>query len=817
MMNNGGTQTVVGNSPAASTAKGAIGKGTNAGSKIGLLLALLAGNRKGTKAFGGVLSGLVKSPTGKGKQDAHRLAGAAKQMLKGDVPVGTILSKAMQSGKESLATSIGADLSQPVVEGTPGDSEGTDQQGLLAVAQNTATSEGPASASVNASLLHGSEVGQSASTTGVQQAAQAVAQGTTVQSVITGQQNEVIVSGAPSGNGSPQQAVAQPTTVQSVMPGQQNEAVIRDMQTSNEPPQQTVPQGKAVQAAIPRQQNEAVINGAQASSGTPLQTVVQGKAVQSVMPGQQSAQGISTNTLREMGMVDAQGAPLQDETVVIPRGIAQRNETVSVNNQQGTGNPAGSNSQVGKQAAASVAKQSIGVTNPSQNVNTQTARAVATNPTQVPSTNAVAVDRPISEMVLPPTANDGILNRAGAAQPQVVEVSNPLSGNVVNPGNPQIPQTQVQQPQGPQQATSAPVTPAVQRPVVQPEVATPANNAPNAEQPTAPVGSTAFRVMQQALQQPGTIVSTVQSGLQPAGTPTETLAGTEVLYEQTVEVGQKAAANTGIPGMMVERKFEPGLIVAQRPDLPSKQANPKQKRSKSTKSARVGSMRNPVIDVDRQSSALTRTEGILRPGQAPANSLTKDGNVLANGFILKPEGEELAKQIKNEVNGLVGGKGQDVPVSFSLNQPTATAASLDGRFSLTQLVRMTAQEFNKFVVADQKTRTFNFESGQLGNVKIKFSQDATGTALQIIVETPEAAQMLQRAFPNLNVELDQQGLNFASVNVEVDGSGNEDELQGSDEENRTSNANASGAEEAPQELVAEQSRNFGYNTIELVA
>lgn len=776
MMNNGGTQTVVGNSPAASAAKKGIGKGTKAGSGIGLLLALLAGNRKGVKAFGGVLKSLVKSPTGMGKQDAHRLAGAAKQMLKGDVPLGTVLSKAKQSGKSKPN---GVDLSRPTAEDIPGKSEGINQQGLLAVVHNTAAREGPASASDQASFLHGSEAGQSASTTGAQQAAQAVTQGTTVQSVRTGQQNEARVRGAQSSNGPPQQAAARST-----MTGQQNEAVIRGVQSSN---------------------------------GTPQQSVVQGTTVQSVTPGQQNVQGISASTLREMGMVDAQSVPQQEETVVIPKGILQRNLTVSNNNQQGTGNHAGSGSQVGQQAEASVAKLTNSVTNPSQNVNAQTTRAVATNPAQTPPANAVAVDRPNSDMVHPQAANGGVLNRAGSAQSRVVEVSSPLTGNVVNRGNAQIPQAQGQQPHGHQQATPASVTPEVPRPVAQPEVATPANHAPTAEQPTTLVGSAAFRVMQQALQQPGTIVSKVQPGAQPVGTPTEALARTEVLYEQTVEVGQKAAANTGIPGMMVERKFEPGLTWAQRPDQPLKQAIPRQTRSKSTKSRRVDLTRNPVIDVDRQSSATVRNESIFRPGQAPANSLTKNGNVLTGGFNLKLEGEEITKQMKNEVNGLVGGKGQDSPVSFSLHQPIGPAASLDGRFNLTQLARMTAQEFNKFVVADQRTRTFNFESGQLGNVKIKFSQDATGTALQIIVETPEAAQLLQRALPSLNSELIQQGLNFASVNVEVDSGENEGKLQRGNEQKLTSNADAPGADEAPRELVAAQPRNFGYNTIELVA
>ena len=113
---------------------------------------------------------------------------------------------------------------------------------------------------------------------------------------------------------------------------------------------------------------------------------------------------------------------------------------------------------------------------------------------------------------------------------------------------------------------------------------------------------------------------------------------------------------------------------------------------------------------------------------------------------------------------------------------------------------------------------FAFDGGSLGKVQITFQENHAGTTLHIVVDTPEARQMLQRALPNLEQQWAQEGLDFSDVDVTVEDDGGDDAFSNEGSTARRSTESSEAKDEiADEDIDSSGAKYYGYNTVEFVA
>ncbi|UCH09901.1 MAG: flagellar hook-length control protein FliK [Fidelibacterota bacterium] len=149
--------------------------------------------------------------------------------------------------------------------------------------------------------------------------------------------------------------------------------------------------------------------------------------------------------------------------------------------------------------------------------------------------------------------------------------------------------------------------------------------------------------------------------------------------------------------------------------------------------------------------------------------------------------------------------------------PTPQPVPMEAAVSLASLARMTVLQYSRFVKSEQPQSVFTFDSGQLGQVRLAFSESEVGTMLHIVVESTEVRQMLQRALSNLEQEWTHQGLDFSDVNVEVGDTGQEHGFPDQGTAGRNPAISSATIEDSVADMETESVKDYGYNTVEYVA
>ncbi len=201
----------------------------------------------------------------------------------------------------------------------------------------------------------------------------------------------------------------------------------------------------------------------------------------------------------------------------------------------------------------------------------------------------------------------------------------------------------------------------------------------------------------------------------------------------------------------------------------------------------------------------------------PVNSLTN--NDLARN--LAPDGDGPDLQVIKSAN--VGWQGSSDPLGREAPGQLAQMSSLTNHTgskelpNLASLGRMTVVHYNRFVNSSHSQNVFEVNGGALGKVKFTFSEGAAGASLQIVVESPELQQQLQRALPQLQQEWGQMGMRLGDVNVQVGNSGRDMASDGEESLPSDPAKQSAEAEQAAAENEGVRHRDYGYNTVEFVA
>ena len=188
---------------------------------------------------------------------------------------------------------------------------------------------------------------------------------------------------------------------------------------------------------------------------------------------------------------------------------------------------------------------------------------------------------------------------------------------------------------------------------------------------------------------------------------------------------------------------------------------------------------------------------------------------------LAPDGDGTQLQvIKPASVGWQGSSdpvGREAPVSLTQMSSLANNTGSTELPALASLSRMAVVHYNRFVSSSQSQTVFQVDGGALGSVKFTFSDAAAGASLQIVVDSPELQQQLQRALPQLQQEWGQMGMRLGDVNVQVSDSGRDAAFNGEESLPSDPDMQSVEAEQAPAENEVLRARDYGYNTVEFVA
>ncbi|MFB0516432.1 MAG: flagellar hook-length control protein FliK [Candidatus Neomarinimicrobiota bacterium] len=245
--------------------------------------------------------------------------------------------------------------------------------------------------------------------------------------------------------------------------------------------------------------------------------------------------------------------------------------------------------------------------------------------------------------------------------------------------------------------------------------------------------------------------------------------------------------------------------------------------SGSTSSSRAATERSTGrgtsrVRIDGQRSAASlRVEDSRGSGSHSATSLTNQ-----DGLRRSPSNDErisrgFVKPVQVGVQRSGERWGDESPAPLTHSLPTSAPAPLEVSASLASLARLTVLYYSRFAGGEQRSSVFTFNGGSLGNVQLTFQESNAATTLHIVVESPEARQMLQRALPNLEQEWAHQGLNFSDVNVEVGDTGRGSGFLSQGNPTRTPALESAVIDEVAADEESEGVRNYGYNTVEFVA
>ena len=115
----------------------------------------------------------------------------------------------------------------------------------------------------------------------------------------------------------------------------------------------------------------------------------------------------------------------------------------------------------------------------------------------------------------------------------------------------------------------------------------------------------------------------------------------------------------------------------------------------------------------------------------------------------------------------------------------------------------------------QKLET-KLDGGELGEINVKLFQEKADSKALIVVESETAKSILKNIVSTIKENLSQKGLSFESFEVEVD--------QGKNKENSFRNSRSEKMDIATdvhiddsESVQTSNKRNFGYNSIEVVA
>ena len=115
----------------------------------------------------------------------------------------------------------------------------------------------------------------------------------------------------------------------------------------------------------------------------------------------------------------------------------------------------------------------------------------------------------------------------------------------------------------------------------------------------------------------------------------------------------------------------------------------------------------------------------------------------------------------------------------------------------------------------QKLET-KLDGGELGEINVKLFQEKPDSKALIVVESETAKSILKNVVSTIKENLSQKGLSFESFEVEVD--------QGKNKENSFRNSRSEKMDiatdvqiEDSESIQSKNKRNFGYNSIEVVA
>ena len=208
-------------------------------------------------------------------------------------------------------------------------------------------------------------------------------------------------------------------------------------------------------------------------------------------------------------------------------------------------------------------------------------------------------------------------------------------------------------------------------------------------------------------------------------------------------------------------------------------------------------------------------------GSNVANSLTDQNgsrdlmmgnNTHPRGFVKPvvvgtPEITRSRKPVGREIPSVMG---------QSLLSPTQSTNEMSA--ALGSLARLTVSQYFRFVGSEQSNSVFTINGGSLGNVQLTFSETDSGTVLNIIVESAEIRQLIQRTLPSLERDWLQEGLDFSDVNVEVGDTDDQWEFSGTEDQTRIpiQQESAETLQVTP-ETIEQAIRDYGYNTLEFVA
>ena len=221
-------------------------------------------------------------------------------------------------------------------------------------------------------------------------------------------------------------------------------------------------------------------------------------------------------------------------------------------------------------------------------------------------------------------------------------------------------------------------------------------------------------------------------------------------------------------------------------------------------------------DSQRPSAGIS-SEQVKGNGSNPANSLTNESRSQVFFQLMDEDHSGLTKPVTVGVSVNGEHTGDQPPAPMTLPLPTPTPTTVLAPVNLASLARLTMLQHNRFVNGDQNSQVFSFDGGALGNVRMTFTEGAAGTALHIAVDSPVMQHMLQRALPNLEQEWTHQGLNFTNVNVGVGNSGSENGSLEKGNTRQTPTLPSEVSDEDPSEFVEELTKDYGYNTVDLVA
>jgi hypothetical protein len=162
--------------------------------------------------------------------------------------------------------------------------------------------------------------------------------------------------------------------------------------------------------------------------------------------------------------------------------------------------------------------------------------------------------------------------------------------------------------------------------------------------------------------------------------------------------------------------------------------------------------------------------------------------------------------------------GREVPTLIGQSLLSPTQSTNETSAALGSLARLTVSQYFRFVSSEQPNGVFTFNGGSLGNVQLSFRETDSGTVLQIVVESSEIRQVIQRTLPSLERDWVQEGLKFSDVNVEVGDTGHQWDPPGTTDQTKipTLQESAETIQVSP-EIIEQAIKDYGYNTLEFVA